>query len=146
MFLGFILYPWGLILAHFGRHWQLWWLPWTKKTREVGNGAQQVNLVTNLGCLLASLLGGFWPTCSALFFFRVSGTLKKGVRDGLQNKFRFFLDLGVCPESLRRVHSHAIAQFSLLQPDPKRVPKWEPKWSLLSAKFVTTLLCGRPSH
>ncbi len=29
---------------------------------------------------------------------------------------------------------HTGAQFSLSQPDPKRVPKWEPKWSTLGSQ------------
>ena len=36
------------------------------------------------------------------------------------------------------------AHFSLLQPNPKRAPKWEPKWSVLGTKVVTILLFVRP--
>ena len=50
----------------------------------------------------------------------------------------------VCSEGLRRVPVSTGAQFSLLQPNPKRAPKWEPKWSVLGAKVVTILLFVRP--
>ncbi len=50
----------------------------------------------------------------------------------------------VCPESLRRVPVSTGAQFSLLQPNPKKAPKWKPKWSVLGAKVITILLFVRP--
>ena len=46
----------------------------------------------------------------------------------------------VCPEGLRRVPVSTGAHFSLLQPNPKRIPKWEPKGSVLGAKVSTILL------
>ncbi len=52
------------------------------------------------------------------------------------------VDFGVCPEGLRRVPVSTGAQFSLLQPDPKRAPKWEPKWSLLGSQIRTILTLG----
>ncbi len=87
-------------------------------------------------------MGGVWATFSALFF-RASGTLKKGVRERVQNYFCFFVDFGVCPEGLRRVPVSTGAQFSLLQPNPKRAPKREPK-SVLGGKVLTILLFVRP--
>ena len=46
----------------------------------------------------------------------------------------------VCPEGLRRVPVSTGAHFSLLQPNPNRTPKWEPKGSVLGAKVSTKLL------
>ena len=37
------------------------------------------------------------------------------------------------------------AQFSLLQPDPKKTPKWEPKWSVLGSRIPTILTLGYQS-
>ena len=91
--------------------------------------------------LLRGLLGHLF-----VLFVRASRTHKKVSRRAFGNSTVFFLAFGVCQEGLRRVPVYTGAQFSLLQPDPKRAPKWEPKWSLLRAKFATMLLFGRPSH
>ncbi len=69
------------------------------------------------------LLESFLDTFSFLFVFRASGTLKKGVRERVQKYTSFFVDFGVSPEGLRRVPVSTAAQFSLLQPEPKRAPK-----------------------
>ena len=75
----------------------------------------------------------------ALFFFGASGTLKKEVREGLQKLNRFLVDVGVCPEGLRRVPVPTGAQFSLLQPAQKGLQNgsqngafWAPKSELYS--------------
>ncbi len=94
---------------------------------------------------LVAPFGRFFGHLFGTFCFRASGTLKKGVREGLQKYTRFLVDFGVCPESLRRVPVYMGAQFSLLQPDPKRTPKWEPKWSLLGSQIRTLLTLGHHS-
>ena len=73
------------------------------------------------------------------FFFGASGTLKKEVREGLQKYNRFLVDVGVCPEGLRRVPVSTAAQFSLLQPAQKGLQNgsqngafWAPKSELYS--------------
>ena len=53
-----------------------------------------------------------------------------------------FVDFGVCPEGLRRVPVYTGAQFSLLQPDPKRAPKWEPTWNVWDPKSELYSLWG----
>ena len=75
----------------------------------------------------------------ALFFFGASGTLKKEVREGLQKLNRFLVDVGVCPEGLRRLPVSTAAQFSLLQPAQKGLQNesqngafWAPKSELYS--------------
>ena len=85
-----------------------------------------------------------FDTFSVLFSFRGSRTLKKGDPGGPPNPDPFFLSIwGVCSEGLRRVHSVAIAPFSLLQAEPKRAPKWSQNGVVWGTKFATILLCGR---
>ena len=78
------------------------------------------------------------------FFFQGLRDAKKGGPGARSKLDNFFVDLGVSPEGLRRVPVSTGAQFSLLQPSPKRAPKWEPKWSVLGAKVITILLFVRP--
>ncbi len=52
------------------------------------------------------------------------------------------MNFGACPEGLRRIHVYTGAQFSLLQPEQKKAPKWEPKWSVWGAQIRTILLLG----
>ena len=86
--------------------------------------------------------GAHSDTFSALFSFRASGTLKKGGPGGPPKLDPFVGPFGGLPEGLRRVHSLARAQFSLLQPDPKRVPKFTQNGAFWGARGATILIWG----
>ncbi len=90
-------------------------------------------LVAPFGGLLGHLFGTFFSSLR---------DTKKGSPGGSPKLDPFFVDFGVCLEGLRRVTIYTGAQFSLLQPDPKRAPKWEPKWSLLGSQIRTILTLG----
>ena len=83
--------------------------------------------------------GAFGTPFRRMLFFRASGTLKKGGPGGpskLDPFFCRFWDLPGGPQEGSRLHGSSI--FTL-QPDPKRAPKWEPKWSLLGSQTRTIL-------
>ena len=86
------------------------------------------------------LWGPFW-TPFRHFFLGPPGH-KKGGPGGPSKLDPFFVAFRVCPEGLRRVPVSTGAQFSLLQPGPKRAPKWEPKWSVLGSRILTILALG----
>ncbi len=91
--------------------------------------------VVPLGGLLGNLFGTF-------YFWSLRDTKKVGLGGPSKQVPFLFVDFGVCLEGLRRVPVSTVAQFSLLQPGPKRVPKWEPKWSLLGSQIRTILTLG----
>ena len=91
-------------------------------------------LVVPFGRLLGHLFGPF--------FFQASRTLKKGVQKGDQNYSHFLVGFGVCPDGLRKVSVGTEVQFSLLEAEPKRAPKWEPKWSVLGSQRRAILTLG----
>ena len=97
---------------------------------------------------LSTAFRGQWrailETCRSLFFVKASLLCFFHYLFGELKKLAKMTPKRVCPESLRRVPVSTGAQFSLLQPNPKRAPKWEPKWSVLGAKVVTILLFVRP--
>ena len=93
----------------------------------------------------SSPFGGFLGHLFGTFFCWSLRDIKKvGLGGPSKLVHFFFIDFGVCPEGLRRVPVSTVAQFSLLQPDPKRDPKWEPKWSLLGSQIRTILTLGHP--
>ncbi len=64
-----------------------------------------------------------------------------GSGSAFKTRHVFWSNLGSA--GLRRVPVHTGAQFSLLQPDPKKAPKWEPKWSVLGSQIPTILTVGQ---
>ena len=57
-------------------------------------------------------------------------------------KQRKWSHFGTSREGVRRVPVSTGARFSILQPNPKRAPKWEPKWSVLGSQIRTILTLG----
>ena len=91
---------------------------WTPRGLKV----PQVRDFTDFRTKSQSLSEAFWDTISAFVFWSLRDT-KKGGLGGPSKLDPFLVDSGVCPEGLRRVPVSTAAQFSLLQPCPKRAPK-----------------------
>ena len=64
---------------------------------------------------------------------------KMVIQECVRNQTRFLIDLEVSPGGQNWVPVYTRAQFSLLQPDSKKTPKWEPKWSVLGSRIPTIL-------
>ena len=101
-----------------------------------GPGSGEGVILMALWSKKESLLAGFWKTFSDVFSSSGLPDTKKSVCGRGPSKLDpFFIDFGVSPEGLRRVPVYTGARFSLLQPEPEKVPKWDPIWVRIGPPF-----------
>ncbi len=112
---------------------------WSKKVRKIGDVAQKVNLLTNLGCHF----GAIWSHAGTLRAKVATQTPKKGVLREVQNQDPKKVDFGTSRDGVRRVHSHTIAQFLLFRPGPFWLQFWIYFGIDLETQIPTILLLGR---
>ncbi len=107
-----------------------------------GPKAPQMPVLTDFCDQKESLLGRRLGYLFGTVFFGSLRDTKKGGLGGPSKLDPFFGRIWGLPGGPQEGSRLDGSSIFTLQPDPKRVPKWEPKWSLLGSQIRTILTLG----